>query len=161
MSQFPPLFAGRCLWSHWCAKEDSSAGRSGLNTCHSARALRFSVPVALFRFRPFQIITAIDLARGADLMGELRGLFPVRRSDVSQRAHVANGAQPAITGWLEDPAIVEVMHNPDGRLWIDRFAGGSADTGERLSAADVTTKISNLSKSASSGFFRLTRILKR
>ena len=30
---------------------------------------------------------------------------------------------PAITGWLEDPAIVEVMLNPDGRLWIDRLAG--------------------------------------
>jgi type IV secretion system protein VirB11 len=41
---------------------------------------------------------------------------------------------PAITGWLEDPAIVEVMLNPDGRLWIDRLAGGLADTGERLSA---------------------------
>jgi P-type conjugative transfer ATPase TrbB len=43
---------------------------------------------------------------------------------------------PAITGWLEDPTIVEVMLNPDGRLWIDRLAGGLADTGERLSAAD-------------------------
>jgi len=43
---------------------------------------------------------------------------------------------PAITDWLEDPAIVEIMLNPDGRLWIDRLAGGLADTGERLSAAD-------------------------
>jgi type IV secretion system protein VirB11 len=43
---------------------------------------------------------------------------------------------PAITGWLEDPGIVEIMLNPDGRLWIDRLAGGLADTGECLSAAD-------------------------
>src|SRR6202163_3087951 len=43
---------------------------------------------------------------------------------------------PAINGWLEDPTIVEVMLNPDGRLWIDRLAGGLSDTGERLSAAD-------------------------
>jgi P-type conjugative transfer ATPase TrbB len=43
---------------------------------------------------------------------------------------------PAITGWLEDPAIVEVMLNPDGRLWIDRLADGLADTGKRLSAED-------------------------
>src|SRR6266403_3641813 len=43
---------------------------------------------------------------------------------------------PAIAGFLEDPSIVEVMLNPDGRLWIDRLAGGLADTGERLSAAD-------------------------
>src|SRR5438552_2640088 len=43
---------------------------------------------------------------------------------------------PAIGTWLEDPAIVEVMLNPDGRLWVDRLTEGLADTGERLSAAD-------------------------
>ena len=43
---------------------------------------------------------------------------------------------PAIAGFLEDPSIVEVMLNPDGRLWIDRLSGGLSDTGERLSAAD-------------------------
>lgn len=43
---------------------------------------------------------------------------------------------PAIARFLEDPAIVEVMLNPDGKLWIDRLAGGLTDTGERLSPAD-------------------------
>ena len=43
---------------------------------------------------------------------------------------------PAIAGFLEDPSIVEVMLNPDGRLWIDRLSEGLADTGEHLSAAD-------------------------
>ena len=43
---------------------------------------------------------------------------------------------PAIAGFLEDASIVEVMLNPDGRLWIDRLSGGLSDTGERLSAAD-------------------------
>ena len=43
---------------------------------------------------------------------------------------------PSIAAFLEDPAIVEVMLNPDGRLWIDRLSTGLADTGERLSAAD-------------------------
>jgi type IV secretion system protein TrbB len=43
---------------------------------------------------------------------------------------------PAITGWLEDPTIVEVMLNPDGRLWIDRLTEGLSDTGKRLSAED-------------------------
>lgn len=43
---------------------------------------------------------------------------------------------PAIAGFLEDPSIVEVMLNPDGRLWIDRLSGGLSDSGERLSAAD-------------------------
>ncbi|NWG26829.1 MAG: P-type conjugative transfer ATPase TrbB [Pseudorhodoplanes sp.] len=43
---------------------------------------------------------------------------------------------PAIAGFLEDPSIVEVMLNPDGRLWVDRLSEGLADTGERLSPAD-------------------------
>src|SRR5258708_31780218 len=43
---------------------------------------------------------------------------------------------PAIARFLEDPSIVEVMLNPDGRLWIDRLSSGLADTGECLSAPD-------------------------
>ncbi len=43
---------------------------------------------------------------------------------------------PDIAGWLEDPAVVEVMLNPDGRLWVDRLSSGLADTGERLSPED-------------------------
>jgi type IV secretion system protein TrbB len=43
---------------------------------------------------------------------------------------------PAVARFLEDPAIVEVMLNPDGRLWVDRLSDGLSDTGERLSAAD-------------------------
>ena len=43
---------------------------------------------------------------------------------------------PAVAQFLEDPAIVEVMLNPDGRLWVDRLSDGLSDTGERLSAAD-------------------------
>ncbi len=41
-----------------------------------------------------------------------------------------------IAAWLEDPGVVEVMLNPDGRLWIDRLKEGVADTGQRLSPAD-------------------------
>jgi len=44
---------------------------------------------------------------------------------------------PAIAAWLENPAIVEVMLNPDGRLWVDRLGGGLSDTGETLSPADA------------------------
>ncbi|MGE0499657.1 MAG: P-type conjugative transfer ATPase TrbB [Rhizobiaceae bacterium] len=56
---------------------------------------------------------------------------------------VARGARmlrtalgPAIARFLEDVSIVEVMLNPDGRVWVDRLSEGLADTGERLSAAD-------------------------
>ena len=41
-----------------------------------------------------------------------------------------------IAGFLEDPSVVEVMLNPDGRLWIDRLSEGLSDTGRQLSAAD-------------------------
>ncbi|HVA15982.1 MAG TPA: P-type conjugative transfer ATPase TrbB, partial [Stellaceae bacterium] len=44
---------------------------------------------------------------------------------------------PAIAGFLEDPSIVEVMLNPDGRLWIDRLSGGLEDTGCRVTPADA------------------------
>ena len=44
---------------------------------------------------------------------------------------------PAIAGYLEDPTIVEVMLNPDGRVWIDRLSGGLEDTGCRVTPADA------------------------
>ncbi|MCK1738365.1 P-type conjugative transfer ATPase TrbB [Bradyrhizobium sp. 138] len=43
---------------------------------------------------------------------------------------------PAIAWFLEDPAIVEVMLNPDGRLWIDRLSSGLTDTGKNISPSD-------------------------
>ncbi len=43
---------------------------------------------------------------------------------------------PGSATFLEDPSIVEVMLNPDGRLWIDRLSGGLEDSGRTLSAAD-------------------------
>jgi P-type conjugative transfer ATPase TrbB len=42
----------------------------------------------------------------------------------------------AIAEWLQDPAVIEILLNPDGRLWIDRLKDGLAETGERLSPAD-------------------------
>jgi type IV secretion system protein VirB11 len=43
---------------------------------------------------------------------------------------------PAIAGYLEDRQVVEVMLNPDGRLWIDRLSEGLSCTGDRMSAED-------------------------
>jgi type IV secretion system protein TrbB len=43
---------------------------------------------------------------------------------------------PAIGRLLDEPDIVEVMLNPDGRVWIDRLGSGLTDTGHRLSPAD-------------------------
>lgn len=44
---------------------------------------------------------------------------------------------PAIARFLEDASIVEVMLNPDGRLWVDRLSGGLEDTGERITPSDA------------------------
>ncbi len=43
---------------------------------------------------------------------------------------------PAIAAFLEDPAVVEVMLNPDGRLWVDRLSEGLTETDSLLSADD-------------------------
>ncbi len=43
---------------------------------------------------------------------------------------------PAISTLLQDKSIVEVMLNPDGRIWVDRLSEGLADTGERLTPED-------------------------
>lgn len=43
---------------------------------------------------------------------------------------------PAIAAFLDDPAIVEVMLNPDGRLWIDRLTEGLVASNEIMIAAD-------------------------
>nr|WP_312571420.1 P-type conjugative transfer ATPase TrbB [Brevundimonas sp.] len=42
----------------------------------------------------------------------------------------------AIGALLVDDDVVEVMLNPDGRIWTDRLGVGLSDTGHRLSAAD-------------------------
>lgn len=40
---------------------------------------------------------------------------------------------PAITAWLDDPQVAEIMLNADGRLWVDHLSSGMAETSERLS----------------------------
>ena len=42
----------------------------------------------------------------------------------------------AIAEWLGDPLVIEIMLNPDGRLWVDRLGEGVSDTGHILPASD-------------------------
>ena len=62
----------------------------------------------------------------------------VRKSEAMARGArmLRTALGPAIAGFLEDPMIVEVMLNPDGRLWIDQLSEGLSDTGAMLSPAD-------------------------
>ncbi|MEE9454649.1 MAG: P-type conjugative transfer ATPase TrbB [Paracoccaceae bacterium] len=41
---------------------------------------------------------------------------------------------PEIATALADPKVIEVMVNPDGKLWIDRHGDGRSDTGEQIAA---------------------------
>lgn len=44
---------------------------------------------------------------------------------------------PHIEAMLVDDSVVELMLNPDGRLWVDRLTSGLSDTGHLLSPADA------------------------
>src|SRR5215469_7072660 len=71
-------------------------------------------------------------------MGFAVGPVPFRSQAFARGARMLRTALgPSIAGYLEDPGIVEIMLNPDGRLWIDRLAGGLEDTGCRVSPADA------------------------
>ena len=52
----------------------------------------------------------------------------------SRMLRTALGAD--IAAWLDEAAVVEVMLNPCGRLWVDRLGEGLCDTGALLSADD-------------------------
>jgi P-type conjugative transfer ATPase TrbB len=49
-----------------------------------------------------------------------------------RRTMLKSAFGPAIAEALSDPQVVEVMVNPDGRLWIDRLDTGRSDTGTIL-----------------------------
>ena len=44
---------------------------------------------------------------------------------------------PAIAAALADPTVIEVMANPDGKLWIESVPAGRRDSGERIAAAEA------------------------
>ena len=60
------------------------------------------------------------------------------RSEISSRG--ARMLRTALGGdiarWLDEPDVIEVMLNPDGRLWVDRLGEGLAATEYLMSAAD-------------------------
>ncbi len=55
------------------------------------------------------------------------------RARASEMLRTAMGSD--IAAALADPSVVEVMVNPDGRLWLDRLGQGRLDTGVSIEAA--------------------------
>jgi len=79
---------------------------------------------------PFNRPDISTASGGRELRGRRVRTVSLKSEAASRGVRMLRTAMgPAITGWLEDPAVVEVMLNPDGRLWIDRLAEGLADTG--------------------------------
>src|SRR5271154_2721180 len=71
------------------------------------------------------------------MTGTIVAVTPLHSEAFSRGARMLRTALgPAIASFLEDPSIVEVMLNPDGRLWIDRLSGGLEDSGRVMSATD-------------------------
>ncbi|WP_372502319.1 P-type conjugative transfer ATPase TrbB [Tistrella mobilis] len=54
-----------------------------------------------------------------------------------RRAMLKTAMGPAINEALGDPAVIEVMINPDGKLWIDRLCEGRSDAGLRVHPAET------------------------
>jgi P-type conjugative transfer ATPase TrbB len=50
----------------------------------------------------------------------------------------------AVLDALAEPTIIEIMLNPDGRLWIDELGSGMRDTGVQIGAAQVENLLGTL-----------------
>jgi type IV secretion system protein VirB11 len=86
---------------------------------------------------PFLFIPIVGAVSGTARSGGSMAKASSRAEAVTRGARMLRTALgPAIAAYLEDPAIVEVMLNPDGRLWVDRLSDGLSETSSRLSPQD-------------------------
>lgn len=70
--------------------------------------------------------------------GLSHSVSPTHTSGASRGTRMLRTALgPRICAWLDDPVVIEVMLNPDGRLWLDRLGEGLAATADTLLAADA------------------------
>ena len=61
----------------------------------------------------------------------------IEEARMRRRQMLLTAFGPTIEAALNDPSVIEVMVNPDGRLWLDRFDIGRIDTGTVISPAEV------------------------
>lgn len=64
-----------------------------------------------------------------------------------------------IAGYLQDPQVTEIMLNPDGKLWIDKFGCGLMDTGLHISPIAGSQVISLVASAVNSRCNELCPIL--
>src|SRR5262245_3797712 len=70
-------------------------------------------------------------------MADLMTLPAVEEAQGRRRQMLRTAFGPTIAAALADPAVIEVMVNPDGRLWIERASVGRQDTGERIGSVEA------------------------
>jgi type IV secretion system protein VirB11 len=70
-------------------------------------------------------------------MADLSHATATREAQGRRRQMLQTAFGATIAAALSDPTVLEVMVNPDGKLWIDRAAHGRADTGERIGGAEA------------------------
>ncbi len=58
-------------------------------------------------------------------------------SEERRRAMLKTAMGPVIAEALGDPAVIEVMVNPDGKLWIDRLGEGRGTIGVRIHPSET------------------------
>ena len=61
----------------------------------------------------------------------------IEEARMRRRQMLLTAFGPTIEAALDDPSVIEVMVNPDGKLWLDRFDVGRIDTGILINPAEV------------------------
>src|SRR3546814_8295401 len=62
------------------------------------------------------------------------------------RAMLRTAMGPTIVAALADAEVIEIMINPDGRLWLDRLGRGRWDTGYRFEPEQVARIIRQIGR---------------
>jgi type IV secretion system protein VirB11 len=70
-------------------------------------------------------------------MSELFATAAAEEAQGRRRQMLRTAFGPTIAAALADPSVIEVMVNPDGRLWIERAAVGRVDSGERIGSSEA------------------------
>ena len=70
-------------------------------------------------------------------MIELLHTVAAEEASSRRRQMLRTAFGPTIATALADPTVLEVMLNPDGRLWIDRTTEGRKDTGDCIPTAEA------------------------
>jgi len=70
-------------------------------------------------------------------MADLFSMAATEEAQGRRRQMLRTAFGSTIAAALADPAVIEVMVNPDGKLWIERASVGREDTGEHIASTEA------------------------